>query len=60
MDKKSSVSLPERIINYNTSLHIIKIGGNVIDNTDDLSSFLKNFSAWRRQSGNATFGNVGH
>jgi acetylglutamate kinase len=43
MDGKRKVSLPSKDIS--NSLHIIKIGGNVIDNSENLYYFLKDFTA---------------
>lgn len=43
MDGKRKVSLPSKDIR--NSLHIIKIGGNVIDNSENLYYFLKDFTA---------------
>jgi len=45
MDKNVAVSLSECKINNNKSLYIVKIGGNVIDNADNLYCFLRNFTA---------------
>jgi acetylglutamate kinase len=43
MDGKRKAALPSKDIS--NSLHIIKIGGNVIDNSENLYYFLKDFTA---------------
>jgi acetylglutamate kinase len=45
MGKNTAVSLSESKNINNNNLYVIKIGGNVIDNNDDLHNFLKNFAA---------------
>lgn len=45
MNKSDSVSSKSAKIAGNKSLHIIKIGGNVIDNSENLHHFLKDFTA---------------
>ena len=45
MDKIDNVSGHPGDIKPNKSLHVIKIGGNVIDNSENLYHFLKDFTA---------------
>jgi acetylglutamate kinase len=45
MSEIGSISLPESKINIKKRLYVIKIGGNVIDNSESLHNFLKDFTA---------------
>ncbi len=45
MGKNDTVSTHETKVNDNKNLYIIKIGGNVIDNSENLYRFLKDFTA---------------
>src|ERR1700712_1273080 len=45
MNKSETVSINPTEIVAKKSLHIIKIGGNVIDNSENLHHFLKDFEA---------------
>jgi acetylglutamate kinase len=45
MGKNDTVSTHEAKVNDNKNLYIIKIGGNVIDNSENLYRFLKDFTA---------------
>ncbi|WP_259070279.1 acetylglutamate kinase [Mucilaginibacter sp. X4EP1] len=45
MDKTNAVSEKAEKTNKGGNLHIIKIGGNVIDNSENLHRFLKDFTA---------------
>jgi len=45
MSKIGSVSVQESKINSDKRLYVIKIGGNVIDNSESLHNFLKDFTA---------------
>jgi acetylglutamate kinase len=45
MSKNGTVSTHPVVVNDERSLYIIKIGGNVIDNSENLHTFLKEFTA---------------
>jgi acetylglutamate kinase len=45
MSEIDSISLPESKINIKKRLYVMKIGGNVIDNSESLHKFLKDFTA---------------